>query len=152
MIDMETNDWIQAQADQTEPLLILACRNGRIDVLNELLQSCTDLNVLDHYGNNALWAACFAESLSCIERLLQADIAIDFQNTSGATSLIYASSSGKHIVVEQLLQAGANPLLATQDDFTALDLAANRECLRLLKQATAQYQSPGSHSASTSNH
>jgi len=54
--------------------------------------------------------------------------------------LIYASSSGKHAVVNQLLQAGANPLLSTQDDFSALDLAANRECLRLMKQAIVDHR------------
>ncbi|MDO8845683.1 MAG: hypothetical protein Q7U98_13300 [Methylicorpusculum sp.] len=37
-------------------------------------------------------------------------------------------------VVAQLMQAGANPLLTTQDDFSALDLAASRACLQLLRQ------------------
>lgn len=130
--------WLEQHADQTEPVLILAARQGRIEVLDHLLKQGFDIQVLDHYGNNALWAACFAESVTCIERLLNAGIDIDYQNTSGATALTYASSSGKQAVVAQLLQAGANPFLTTQDDFSALELAATRECLRLLKQATAK--------------
>lgn len=136
----DITQWLQENEKQTEPALILAARQGREDVLNYLLQQNTDLNVLDNYGNNALWAACFSESSSCIKQLLDAGIDINYQNTTGATALTYASSSGKHLVVAQLLQAGANPLLTTQDDFNALDLAANLECLRLLKTATAQHQ------------
>jgi thiosulfate/3-mercaptopyruvate sulfurtransferase len=139
-IPIEIDLWLQEHAKQAEPVLILAARQGRIDVLNHILNQGADLNVLDLYGNNALWAACFAESAQCIKRLLEAGIAIDFQNSTGASALIYASSSGKHTVVNQLLQAGANPLLSTQDDFSALDLAANRECLRLMKQAIVDHR------------
>lgn len=114
---------------------ILACRQARSDVLQYLIQQDADLAALDRYGNNALWAACYAESASCIQMLLDAGTAIDFQNATGATALIYAASSGKHAVVEQLLQAGANPEITTQDDFSALELAATRECLQLLKRA-----------------
>lgn len=128
--------WLQQHAKQDEPLLILASRQARVDVLEYLLKQGADLSEPDRYGNNALWAACFAASSTCIQRLLDAGIDIDYQNPSGATALIYAASSGKQAVVTQLLKVGANPSIATQDDFTALDLAANRECLRLLKQAT----------------
>ena len=117
------------------PPLILAAQQSRSDVLGYLLQQGADLGGLDPYGNNTLWAACFANAADCIALLLQAGINIDYQNPSGATALIYASSSGKYAVVEQLLQAGANPLLTTQDDFSALDLAANRQCLQLLRYA-----------------
>ena len=140
------SDWLQSnhfQANQplvTNPqgeyALILAARQGRDDILCQLLALKADLNAVDQYGNNALWAACFAEASQCISLLLAAGINIDFQNPSGATALVYTSSSGKTAVVEQLLQAGANPRLLTQDEFSALDLAANRQCLNLLRAAT----------------
>ncbi len=125
--------WLQDNQNQPEPLLILAARQGRLDVLEHLLQQGAELSALDHHGNNALWAACFAESSECIRLLLHAGINIDYQNPSGASALIYASSSGKHAVVAQLLQAGADPTLTTQDEFSALDLAATRQCLQLLR-------------------
>jgi thiosulfate/3-mercaptopyruvate sulfurtransferase len=138
--------WLQAnnfQPDQPlnanpqgEYALILAARQGRDDILDHLFALQSDLTVIDQYGNNALWAACFAEASPCISLLLAAGINIDFQNPSGATALIYSSSSGKTAVVEQLLQAGANPHLITLDEFSALDLAANRQCLNLLRTAT----------------
>lgn len=113
--------------------LILAAQQGRADALAHLLTHGADLGALDRYGNNALWAACFAESTACIDLLLAAGIAIDYQNPSGASALIFASSSGRHEIVAHLLQAGANPQLTTQDDFSALDLAATRQCLHLLR-------------------
>lgn len=58
----------------------------------------------------------------------------DYQNTaSGATALIFAASSGREAVVEQLLAAGANPTLTTQEDFTALDLASTRKIRKLIQ-------------------
>ena len=122
--------------------LILAAQQARQDVVHYLLQQGTDLSVVDAYGNNALWAACFAESADCIATLLEAGIDIDYQNPGGATALIYASSSGRHGVVAQLLKAGANPLITTLDDFSALDLAANRQCLQLLRTAVKSWDKP----------
>ena len=124
----------------TDQALILAAQQNRADVLNYLLEQGGYLNVLDAYGNNALWAACFAESPECIDALLDAGIDIDYQNPSGATALIYAASSGKNLIVAQLLRAGANPLLSTQDDFTALDLAATRQCFQLLRNAVKNHE------------
>lgn len=117
--------------------LILAAQQDRPDIVAYLLAIGADLGALDPYGNSALWAACFAESTACIDLLLAAGIAIDYQNPSGATALTYASSSGKQTIVAHLLKAGANPLLTTDDGFSALDLAATRECLRLLRSAVA---------------
>ena len=47
-----------------------------------------------------------------------------------------AASSNRPEVVRALLALGANPRLCTQDDFTALDMAASLECLTLLRAAT----------------
>jgi len=82
-IAIEIDLWLQEHAKQAEPVLILAARQGRIDVLNHILNQGVDLKVLDLYGNNALWAACFAESSECIKRLLDAGIEINYQNTTG---------------------------------------------------------------------
>ncbi|MCD2452371.1 ankyrin repeat domain-containing protein [Methylicorpusculum oleiharenae] len=81
--------------------LIIAAQQARPDILAYLLDNGADLNVRDDYGNNALWAACFAGSGACIGLMIAAGINVDYQNPSGATALIYASSSGKHAEVAQ---------------------------------------------------
>ncbi len=142
MMHEDITSWLQDQGFEAIELnfnaqgkssLILAAQQGRADVLAYLLQQGVDIQVIDVYGNNALWAACFAEALDCIRLLLQAGIDIDYQNSTGATALIYSASSGKSAVVAELISNGANPKLTTQDDFSALDLAANRQCLQLLR-------------------
>jgi len=113
--------------------LILASQQGRGDVVQFLIKQGAELNVLDQYGNNALWAACYADSSDCIKALINAGIDMNHQNSvSGATALIFAASSDRENVVEQLLAAGADPGLKTHDDFTALDLASTRKILKLL--------------------
>lgn len=134
----EITDWLAHHKDQQAPLLILAAWQGRADVLEHLLKQGTDLNTVDQYGNNALWAACVGESAACIDYLMQAGIDLNYLNDNGVSVLMYASSSGKSAVVEQLLIAGADPRLTNPDDFSALDLAANRQCLQLLRHAVKQ--------------
>lgn len=140
----EIRDWLQnnyfsvarpvlKNNDGIDPL-ILASQQGRSDVLRFLLEQNAALDVTDQYGNNALWAACYADSSDCIAALVDAGIDMNHQNTaSGATALIFAASSGREKVVEQLLAAGADPGLKTHDDFTALDLASTRKILKLIQ-------------------
>jgi thiosulfate/3-mercaptopyruvate sulfurtransferase len=118
------------------PPLIKACQQGRDDVAESLLEAGAELGCVDAFGNDALWAACYSGSLRAIGVLLNAGIELDRQNPAGATALIYAASAGKSEVVEFLLEAGANPHIRTQDDFTALELAANVDTLKILKRAT----------------
>jgi ankyrin repeat protein len=113
--------------------LILASQQGRCDVVTFLLDLNAPLDALDEYGNNALWAACYAQASDCIAALIDAGIDLDCQNAaSGATALMYAASSGREAVVKQLLAAGADASLQNHDDFTALDLASTRPILKLL--------------------
>ena len=140
----EIRDWLQNNYfSVAQPILknhagidplVLASQQGRSDVLRFLLEQSAALDVTDQYGNNALWAACYADSSDCIEVLIDAGVDINHQNSaSGATALIFAASSGREKVVEQLLAAGADPNLKTHDDFTALDLASTRKILKLIQ-------------------
>ena len=113
--------------------LILASQQGRSDVVDFLIEQDADLEVIDEYGNNALWAACYAQNSDCIAALIDAGVDMNYQNSaSGATALIFAASSGREAVVEQLLAAGVDPTLKTHDDFSALDLASTRKILKFL--------------------
>lgn len=144
MMKPEIRDWLQnhsfsvaqpalKNSDGIYPL-ILASRKGRNDVVDFLIERNAALDVTDQYGNNALWAACYAESSACIDALIHAGIDINHRNSaSGATALLFAASSGREKVVAQLLAAGADPNLKSHDDFTALDLASTRKILKLIQ-------------------
>jgi rhodanese-related sulfurtransferase len=112
--------------------LMRAARAGDPALVEELLAVGVDPLKCNADGNQALWLACVGENLDIVVKLIAAGCAIDHQNDNGATCLMYASSTGSAAVVKHLLAMGANPNLATPDDFTALDMASSLECLNLL--------------------
>ena len=115
--------------------LMRACKEGQLEIVDELLTLGADLAVLNADGCNALWLACYSGSHEVIDRLIAAGISIDRQNGNGATCLMYVSSNSKPDLVKLLLEKGANASLKNFDDFSALDLAASVACLKLLREA-----------------
>jgi rhodanese-related sulfurtransferase len=116
------------------PLMHAAWR-GDHHALDGLLAAGVRLDAVNGDGNNALWLACVHGEPALIRALVAHGVPLDHANLTGATCLMYAASAGKAQVVETLLQLGADATLATQDDYTALDMAASVDCLRLLRQA-----------------
>ena len=129
------NDFSAPQADGRFTPLMRAAKEGRLDIVDELLVLGVDISVTNVDGSNALWLACYNGSHEIIERLLAAGIDIDLQNGNGASALMYVSSNSKPDLVKLLLEKGANAKLKNFDDFSALDLAASVECLKLLRKA-----------------
>lgn len=125
----------EPQADRRFTPLMRACKEGRLDIVETLLKLGVDIAVTNADGCNALWLACYNGNPAIIRRLIDAGIDIDLQNGNGATCLMYVSSNGKPEILRLLLENGANPALRNFDDFSALDLAASIECLKLLKKA-----------------
>ena len=123
------------------PLMYAAWR-GAVEVVDALLTQGVPLNAVNHDGNNALWLACVNGEPGLIRTLAAKGVPIDHANLVEATALMYAASSGKPLVVSTLLALGANPHLVSQDDFRALDMAANLECLQLLRAATRRVPDP----------
>jgi ankyrin repeat protein len=115
--------------------LMYAAQTGDFDVARSLLARGADPALLNADRNGALWLACYSDSAACVSELIKAGAPLDTQNVNGATALIYCASAGKAPLVKLLLEAGANTALMTHDDFTALELAADLSCLRLLKDA-----------------
>ncbi len=123
------------QADGRFTPLMRAAKEGRLEIVEELLLRGADLSVTNTDGCNALWLACYNGDHAIIQSLITAGIDIDRQNGNGASALMYVASNSKPDLVKLLLEKGANAKLRNFDDFSALDLAASVECLRLLRQA-----------------
>lgn len=114
--------------------LMRAALAGRAPLVAELVALGVEVNRRNRDGNNALWLACVAGSADSIRQLVCSGADIDNRNAAGATCLMYCASAGKADMLALLLECGADPLLTDQDDARAIDLAASRECLRLLRQ------------------
>lgn len=142
----ELADWLRAEGfDPARPdapgahgntPLMHAAWLGAHEAMAQLLSLGVALDAVNNDGNNALWLACVHGEAGPIKTLVAAGVPIDHANLTGATALMYAASSGKAGVVTVLLSLGANPDLVTQDDFSALDIAASLECLQLLRATT----------------
>lgn len=127
---------IEARIENRSTPLMRACRLGDRAIAASLIAAGAALDARNADGNNALWLACFSDNLELIALLCEQGIELDNQNDNGATCLMYAASAGKTAVVAALLAAGADARLASLDDFTALDMAANVDCLNLLRRAS----------------
>jgi rhodanese-related sulfurtransferase len=133
---------VKAEAAATEPsdshgnsALMQAAWRGDSAAVQALLAQGADPAATNDDGNNALWMACVANDPALVRLLVGAGVPVDHQNLTGATCLMYAASSSKPEIARTLLELGADPHLRTQDDYTALDMVASVECLRLLRAA-----------------
>ncbi|QRG07554.1 ankyrin repeat domain-containing protein [Xanthobacter dioxanivorans] len=135
-------DGVNATVENAMTPLMKACREGLGEVVDALIAAGAALDARNMDGNTALWLACVGGHLDIIDRLADAGITIDNRNDNGATSLMYASSAGKAEVVEKLLARGADPEPETPEGFSALDLAATIECLKLLRHAKKREAAP----------
>lgn len=127
---------IDQRAGNNETALMQLCRCGHEAFVRELVMAGAGVDLVNKDGNNALWMACQSGSEAIVRLLLANDINMDQQNDHGATALMYAASAGNSRMLRLLLEAGADTGLSTGDDFSALDVAATPETLRLLQHCT----------------
>lgn len=128
------NDLNATIANRATPLMH-AARLGECAIAAELLRRGAAVNAVNNDGNQALWQACFSADTALIALLIENGADLNHQNDNGATCLMYAASASKTEITAQLLTAGADVRLKSLDDFTALDMAGNLECLNLLRRA-----------------
>lgn len=124
---------LDKRGNNNDTALIRAAREGEFEKCRELIKAGASVNLVNKDGNNALWMACFAENKAIFDLLIEQGVEIDNQNDNGATALIYTASAGKTEMVKALLDAGADATLMTLDDFTALEVAANKEIFKMLR-------------------
>lgn len=113
--------------------LMRAALGGHTALIAELLAHGVDISRRNMDGNNALWLACVSDAADAVRLLVKGGIDLDNRNDMGATCLMYTASAGKADMVALLLECGADPLLVNFDDARAVDLAASRACLALLR-------------------
>jgi thiosulfate/3-mercaptopyruvate sulfurtransferase len=146
MIDPQLADWLRAEGfdgllsrgDNKATPLMRAAQKGDVEMAKKLLAAGGDVSGLNADGNNAIWLACFGQSVEVLDLLLDAGLSIDHVNDNGATALMFAASSGRTAVVEDLLKRGADISAETADGFSALDMANTIEILTLLRAARKQ--------------
>jgi ankyrin repeat protein len=130
-----SSDDINSRIGNEMTPLMRAALKGDCAMARKILASGGELAARNADGNNALWLACVERHLDMIDLLIGAGIDFDNPNDNGATALMYAASSGRTEVVAHLLARGADIAAETLDGFSAMDMAANLDCLNLLRAA-----------------
>ncbi|MFC2972222.1 ankyrin repeat domain-containing protein [Azotobacter bryophylli] len=117
--------------------LMRAALQGQGEIVRELLALGVDLHARNDDGNTALWLACVSRDAGLVRELIAAGIELDNRNDAGSTALMYTASSDRPELLELLLEAGADPQVRNFDDMRAVELAASRACLKLLRHTAA---------------
>ncbi|MFC0709596.1 ankyrin repeat domain-containing protein [Azorhizophilus paspali] len=126
-------DDLEARGQHGLTPLMRAALQGRREMVRELLALGADIRARNDDGNTALWLACVSRDSGLVQDLIDAGIELDNRNDAGSTALMYTASSDRPELLKILLEAGADPQVRNFDDLRAVELAASRACLKLLR-------------------
>jgi hypothetical protein len=100
--------------------LYWASRNGRPEVVSQLLAAGADVNQAAEDGTTSLWWASAGGHSEIVSQLLAAGGEVNPANTDGQAPLWKASRNGYSEIVSQLLAAGADVNQAAKNGSTSL--------------------------------
>lgn len=125
-----------------ETALECAARNGNREILQLLIRSGADVNLVDNVGQTALMQIGEQATSDIVWDLINAGAKVNLADHDGDTALTEAASSNDSDVVKTLLDAGAQVNQQNNDGQTALMKAAengNVNNVRLLIRAGADF-------------
>ena len=110
-----------------------AAREGRLPVLEKLLNDGIDVNVQDADGDTALIQASWDGNPATVKFLLDKGADVNAENNNGYTALIWASFYGRTEVVKLLLDKGADINAKDKYGYTALIWASRNGHTEIVK-------------------
>ncbi|MCE3238378.1 MAG: ankyrin repeat protein 29-like [Gammaproteobacteria bacterium] len=121
--------------------LMLATANGKVQVVELLLQAGCNINLQNWDGCSALMLAAQYGNFEIVDLLIQKNAHINIQSYSGNSALILSAKNGYFDIVNLLIKRKAKLTLKTQPGLSALMLAAlhgHFEIVHLLIQSGAE--------------
>jgi uncharacterized protein len=111
-------------AAEADPPLIGAVKNGKREIVRQLLKTRADVNAAEIDGTTALHWAVRADDLETVQQLLRAGARVDASNQYGVTPLTLAAANGRAAMIEVLLDMGASANTTLPEGETVLMTAA----------------------------
>jgi ankyrin repeat protein len=107
------------------------------EIIHILVDYAADVNAQNALGQTALMYGVSRSSLSALLGVPSIDL--DIQDRNGWTALMLAVSDEDRLSTNELVKAGADPLVKNIDGRTALDLAKKDYLKPILQRAEVQY-------------
>jgi hypothetical protein len=104
-----------------DPLVMLAVREGKLDVLRAILAHRPRVNARNALGETALMLAAIRGRMDMVKLLLDQGAVV---NQPGWTPLIYAAAGNQLDIARLLIERGADLNAAAENGTTALMMAA----------------------------
>jgi len=118
-------------SDDNTPL-IAAAKKGHFEVCAILLKTGADPLATGEFGDTAMHKAAYHGHVEIIRLLSAHKQLINLTNTRGITPLMWAAQEGHSDICEDLLKAGANPLVTSADSENVMHFAGTAAIVRLL--------------------
>lgn len=125
---------LEARAANGDTILMLASYLDNLSFVKAIIEHGAEINQV---GWCALHYAAAGGNKDIVALLLEKSAYIDAESPNKTTPLMMAARSGKHIIVNLLLEEGADPTLKNDIGLTALDFAVEveqREIAAVLKE------------------
>ncbi|MDD9900405.1 MAG: ankyrin repeat domain-containing protein [Alphaproteobacteria bacterium] len=113
---------VNKQDSANRTLLMRAARDGRADVMQDLIAMGARVDLKDGIGRTALHYAAQRDNPQCIDVLVAAGACLNSQSIEQWTPLMSAVCNGSVAVVARLLEVGADA-----------EIKDNRECTPLMR-------------------
>ena len=114
--------------------LHIAAENGHTDIVRRLLEHRADVNLTDPNGNTPLiFIIHKTGDLQTAKKLVENGAALNTQNRTGETALMYAAWRGHVEIVRYLLEKRADTTLKNRNGETAFTLAETQGHLQVLQ-------------------
>ncbi|WP_375326313.1 ankyrin repeat domain-containing protein [Candidatus Tisiphia endosymbiont of Nemotelus uliginosus] len=115
-----------ADDKENNTMLHFAASAGLIDLVNTLMNSGLDPNIVNSRERTPLHSAARAGNNEVIRRLLEKNASINAQDEEGMAPLHLAALAGHIDTVKELVELGADKDITTQDGSTASALAESK--------------------------
>lgn len=106
------------------PFLCSAARNGKLDMIQWLLENGADIDAVSHdRGYSAVMDAVWKSNLPIVELLVNKGANLNFISRDGQTALILATGSENFDICRVLVENGADPTIKDRMGMSSIDYA-----------------------------